>query len=409
MTDPLESSIFGQHDPDGGRLGEHPSLHPDEPALEETALEETAPEETAPEGTAPEARAGRRSHRPRRWTQVAVICAALLVVGIGAIAAFTVLRPLVTELTEPNDYPGPGSGTAKVSIEAGAGGAVIAKALVDEDVVKSTKAFIEAMDDEPDSSGIQPGIYDLRTQMRAEDALAILVDPANRITTSVTIPEGLWATEIYAKLSNAMGLPVADYERAVKNPKALRLPASAKGKVEGYLFPASYDFEPKATATQQLKALVAQSVKRLAALGVKPADMERIVIIASIAEAEARKPEDLGKVVRVMLNRLKKDEILGMDSTVNYIFKKHGVPTKAMLKSGSPYNTRRFHGLPPSPIGNPGEAAIKAAVAPPAGNWLYFTTVNLDTGETKFTTDPDEHERNGAEFRAWCKANADKC
>lgn len=402
MTDPLEPPIFGRHDPDEGHRGEPSRLHTD-------VQTEPHPEDLAPDEIGFAVPAGRRPHRSRRWTQVAVICSALLIVVVGAVAAFTVLRPVVTGWMEPNDYPGPGSGTVRVSIEAGAGGAVIAKTLVDKDVVKSTKAFVEAVGDEPASSGIQPGAYDLRTQMRAKDALAILIDPANRITTSVTIPEGLWATEVYAKLSKATGLPVAGYERAAKNSKALGLPDSAKGRVEGYLFPASYDFEPKSTATQQLKALVAQSVKRLTALGVAPAKMERTVIIASIVEGEARHPQDMGKVARVVLNRLAKHEMLGMDSTVNYIFKKRGVPTKAMLDSDSPYNTRRFPGLPPGPVANPGEAAIKAAAAPPAGNWLYFTTVNLDTGETKFTADPAEHERNAEEFQAWCKANAGKC
>jgi UPF0755 protein len=100
---------------------------------------------------------------------------------------------------------------------------------------------------------------------------------------------------------------------------------------------------------------------------------------------------------------------LGFDSTVNYIFKKRGVPTQDMLDSNSPYNTRRFPGLPPGPIASPGEKALQAAASPAPGDWLYFVTVNLATGETKFASTYEEHQRNVQEFQDWCAANKGKC
>jgi len=100
---------------------------------------------------------------------------------------------------------------------------------------------------------------------------------------------------------------------------------------------------------------------------------------------------------------------LGFDSTVNYIFKKRGVPTQEMLDSDNPYNTRRFTGLPPGPISNPGESALEAAAGPVAGPWLYFVTVDLDTGETKFAASYEEHQRNVAQFQKWCTDNKGKC
>lgn len=408
MKDHLESSIFGDHEGDhvgdtGGRPGD---------AVPGELEAEGAGEVRRRTGRGRRRRgraASGRSHRPPAWRRLVVIVIALAVVGGGAFAAFTVLRPVIEGFMESNDYPGPGTGSVQVTVEAGAGGAAIARVLVDHDVVKSTKAFIEAVDAEPKSMGIQPGVYDLRAQMRSVDALALLIDPANRITTRVTIPEGLWATETYARLSAATGIPVETYVAAGQDSEKLGLPDSANGNIEGYLFPASYDFEPKSTAAEQLRTMVAQSTKRLLSLGVAPADMERVVITASIVEGEARKPEDMGKVARVVQNRLAKKMPLGMDSTVNFMFKKRGVPTQQMLTTVNPYNTRLVVGLPPGPVSNPGEAALEAAVAPPAGNWLFFTTVNLDTGETRFTADAAEHERNAAEFRAWCQANPGKC
>jgi UPF0755 protein len=323
--------------------------------------------------------------------------------------AYKALRPVVEDFLEANDYPGPGSGQVQVTVEDGQGGTAIAKTLVEDDVVKSTKAFIEAANADPRSAGIQPGIYTLKKQMRAADALAVLVDPKNRDITRVTIPEGLWATEIYARLSKGSGIPVAQYEAAAKKVDELGLPPSAKGNIEGYLFPASYEFGSKTTALDQLKQMVAESMKRLDALGIAPDRMERVVTVASLVEGEAQTEADQAKVARVIENRLAQNMSLGLDSTVNYIFKKRGVPTQAMLDSGSPYNTRRFPGLPPGPIANPGDQALQAAASPAPGGWLYFVTVNLATGETKFATTYEEHQRNVQQFQQWCAANKGKC
>ena len=93
--------------------------------------------------------------------------------------------------------------------------------------------------------------------------------------------------------------------------------------------------------------------------------MERVVTVASLVEGEASNEADRGKVARVIENRLAADNSIGFDSTVNYIFKKRGVPTQAMLDSDSPYNTRRFTGLPPGPISNPGRAPSR----PPPDPW----------------------------------------
>jgi UPF0755 protein len=245
--------------------------------------------------------------------------------------------------------------------------------------------------------------------MKAADALAILVDPKNRLITRVVVPEGLWTNEIYDRLSKASGIPVAEYTAAAKNVAELGLPPSAKGNIEGYLFPASYEFGPTSTALDQLKQMVAESTKRLSALGITPDRMERVVTVASLVEGEAKTQADQAKVARVIENRLAKKMTLGLDSTVNYIFRKRGVPTQAMLDSSSPYNTRRVAGLPPGPISNPGESALAAAANPVAGPWLYFVTVDLDTGETKFATTYAEHQRYVAEFQKWCAANKGKC
>jgi UPF0755 protein len=413
MKDHLESSIFGEQEDaledaqhehlDGDLDGSGPRGHLGARASHSGA--------SGPGGH-PGRRKGRAradGGRPSVLRRIVVIVMALAVIGGGVAVAYKALRPVVEGFLESNDYPGPGTGTVRVTVQQGAGGTSIAKTLAEQDVVKSSKAFIEAANGEPRSAGIQPGIYTMKKQMKASDALAILLDPANRLINRVAVPEGLWATEVYARLSRSTGIPVADYAAAARKVQELGLPPSAKGNIEGYLFPASYEFGPTSSALDQLKQMVAESTKRLQAMGIAPDRMERVVTVASLVEGEARTPGDRSKVARVVENRLAAKMPLGFDSTVNYVFKKRGVPTQAMLESPSPYNTRRVVGLPPGPVANPGESALSAAAHPPAGPWLYFVTVDLDTGQTKFAATYPEHQRNVAQFQKWCAANKRKC
>ncbi|GAB2771335.1 endolytic transglycosylase MltG [Terrabacter koreensis] len=417
MKDHLETSIFGDHEehldhagyPTHGEHFDEPHTAPAPMSRREMREAQEAARKGGRRKRAAGSTPGSGPGKPSVFRRLLVIVLALAVIGGGVAVAYKALRPVVEGLLESNDYPGPGSGEVNVTVDEGARGSAIAKALVDQDVVKSSKAFIEAANENPKSAGIQPGIYTLKKQMKASDALAVLVDPKNRLITRVVIPEGLRADEIYARLSKTSGIPVAEYSAAAKKVDELGLPPSARGNIEGYLFPASYEFPPSTSALEQLKEMVAESTKRLETLGITPAQMERVVTVASLVEGEAQTDADRAKVARVVENRLAQNMSLGLDSTVNYIYRKRGVPTQEMLDNPSPYNTRRFPGLPPGPISNPGEGALKAAANPAAGPWLFFVTVNLDTGETKFAATYPEHQRYVAEFQKWCADNKGKC
>jgi UPF0755 protein len=389
MTEPhLEHSIFGGHDE------EHEPLP---------------------------SRARRRgsSGRPprRRGRRVGVLVVALALVGVAALAAYTVLRPVVDGFLESNDYTGPGSGSVTVVVNEGDYPPAMGTALAKAGVVKTREAFVEAAAANPNSTGIQPGTYTFKKQMAAADALAILLDPANRSQVPrVTVREGLWKNEIFAALSKGTGVPVAQYVAAAKDAEALGLPASAKGNVEGYLFPSTYEFAKGTTAAEQLRTMVAKTVSELEKAGVAEADMERVMVVASIVEGEVSGDADRGKVARVIENRLRTNGppnygLLQMDSTVHYAVQKRGRAgtSDADRNSPSAYNTYKRPGLPPGPINSPGAASIAAAAKPEPGTWLFFVTVNPDTGETKFATTSAEHNRNVAEFQQWCRDNADKC
>jgi UPF0755 protein len=118
-------------------------------------------------------------------------------------------------------------------------------------------------------------------------------------------------------------------------------------------------------------------------------------------------------VARVIYNRLETDatgRLLQIDATVNYALGRDlglGLTTED-LQVDSPYNTRRYPGLPPGPIESPGDAAIEAAANPTPGDWIYYVTVNLETGETKFAESYQDFLRYKRELDAWC-GTSDRC
>lgn len=333
-----------------------------------------------------------------------------LVVGAGA-AAVSVLRPLVTGATESNDYSGGGAGAVSILVYRGDSSRTIGAALAKAGVVKTARAFGDVAADNPRSGSIQPGRYALRARMSAASALAMLLDPVNRTVPRVQIREGLWTSEILSALAAATGRPLADYRLALQGPTALGLPVVARGRIEGYLFPATYEFAADATAAEQLQIMVAKSVAELKKLRVTPAKMQRVLTIASIVEAEVSATPDRTKVAGVIENRLVKAMRLQMDSTVHYASRRRGKAgtTKAERLSRSPYNTYLVAGLPPGPINSPGLSAMRAALNPARARWIYFVTVNPDTGETRFASDASGHAANVKLFQKWCSGHPGKC
>jgi UPF0755 protein len=286
-------------------------------------------------------------------------------------------------------------------------------------VVASVEAFTDAAADNPDATGIQVGFYELHKQMSAESALDVLVDPGNLVQNSVTIPEGLRVEDTVALLSKKTGVPVKDFEKALDDPKSIGLPSYANGNAEGYLFPATYAFPPNADATDMLSTMVerwqqaadeADLEGRAKALGYTPGEL---MTIASLVESEANRDEDRGKVARVIYNRLETNatnHLLQIDATVNYALGRDlglGLTTED-LQVDSPYNTRINPGLPPGPIESPGDKAIEAAANPTEGDWIYYVTVNLDTGETKFAKSYDDFLTYKHELEQWCEGS-DRC
>jgi peptidoglycan lytic transglycosylase G len=364
---------------------------------------------------------GRRKKGRGLRSCLAVLAALLLLAGGGAFAVVKGIELIKDQLASPGDYPGPGSGKVLFEVQEGDTAAMMGRGLKDKGVVKSVQAFTDAAAADEASLGIQVGFYKMKKEMAAQDALAILIDSDNLIRNTVTIPEGLPLTQIVPILAEAMDLPEKDFEKALANPKKLGLPDYANGNAEGYLFPATYDLGRKESAKSILKrmvdrwAMAAEKVDLEGAaerLGYTPAEL---MTVASLVQAEAR-GKYMPKVSRVIYNRLETDGpptygLLQLDATVNYAAGRDlgARTTDEDRQLDSPYNTYKYPGLPPGPIEAPGEDAMKAAAEPKDGPWLFYVTVNLATGQTKFATTLEEHNKNVEQLNEYCRTQSERC
>ena len=222
--------------------------------------------------------------------------------------------------------------------------------------------------------------------------------------TSLVIPEGWRSGQIYEAMDKVLALPVGTTKKSIAK-AGLKLPNDAEGNPEGYLFPATYPLKEKATPESLLSFMVNTANQKFngapVAAGAQRNAMNvyQAVTIASIVQAEAATKADMGKVARVIFNRLERGMPLQMDSTINYALNRATLKTSSSdTRVESPYNSYQRMGLPPTPIDNPGEDAMRAAINPPPGDWLYFVTVK--PGDTRFTANYEEHQRNVAEFNA---------
>ncbi|TDC57619.1 endolytic transglycosylase MltG [Actinomadura sp. KC345] len=356
-------------------------------------------------------RTRKRQRRRRRNGRAAALFAMAFLVavfGTGGVLGYAWLD----DKWNPPDYAGKGTGNVTVQIKDGATGAGIGRALEEHEVVKSHRAFVKVYNKETRAPSIQPGFYQMRLKMSSAAAMALLLDPKSRAGNQITIPEGRRAIEVFELLEKKTGIAAKEFEAAAKKPAELGLPQYAKGKVEGYLYPGRYDLDPNGSAAQILKQMVSRFNAEASSYGLAGKAREAgmnpgtVVTLASLIQAEGARPSDLPKVSRVIYNRVEKDMPLQFDSTVVYALGKRTLTvTNEDLKYDSPYNTYKYRGLPPGPIGNPGHAAIEAALEPKKGTWLFFVTTDPDRKITKFATTYDQQLELEKEFRAWQKAN----
>lgn len=359
----------------------------------------------------------------RARVAVLVILAVVLAGGVGA-SAFVwlnyedrVREALGWEL--PNDYDSTGNGTeVVVTISQDDFGDDIARKLHDQGVTMSFDAVWDHLL-EREAAGdpvvFFPGSFRLQEEMSATSAVAALVDPANQLVNQVLITEGQSYRAALDQIALATEIPIEELQAAAADFTAFGIPADAPN-IEGWMFPATYQFDPGITAFDAIKVTVDRMFEVLDANGVAPEDRLRILNLAALVQRESGpNVEDMYKIARVFTNRLEQGILLESDATVTYgTGNTHTVWTTEEERQNPDnlYSTYVHPGLPYGPIGLPGEEAIKAAIAPADGPWLFFVTVNLQTGETVFSETVSQHEAAAERLYSWCRAsdeNASYC
>lgn len=343
----------------------------------------------------PSPRSRGRKRGPGRL--IAVLVVLLLTAGLVGGAVYAVDRVFGGPSFE--DFSGQGTGEVVVQIAPGSTAGDIGGVLAEAGVIASRGAFFEVARTDPRATQLAPGSYRLRERMSAAAAFELLLDPSARLVGRVTVPEGLRVEQTLQVLADGTEIPLEDLQAAAEDTDALGLPEYAEGRLEGFLFPATYELEPGTTAVQALSQMVdrfeqaAETVgleEGARALGRTPYE---IVIVASLIEREVKFDDEYPRVAQVVYNRLEQGERIDIDAAVLYgLGRTSGGLTRSDLDSDSPYNLRKFKGLPPTPISSPGEATLAGALDPSGGDELFYV-LGTKEGRSVFTTNLRDHNR----------------
>lgn len=383
LTEPDPHTLLFGHDDEGEDFGatEHPSGE-------------------HPLAVRPSRRMDRHEHkhrrRRRRHRRVFVLLTALVVAAV-VVLGYAGYRVYENRF-HPKDYVGAGTGTVAIVVKANDGAKAIGTTLHDKGVVASVRAFTIAASDDSRSQGISPGTYKLRAHMSAKNALALMLDPGSRLSKQVVVFEGATVFDATRPMAKALGVSATEVTAGLADLGNLGFPqgygsgSAPPTSVEGFLYPATYSFDPGTKVSDALQEMIAQFTEQARATDFT-ADAKTLkitpyaaLIIASIIEREAKVEADYPKVARVILNRLAVKKPLQVDATTRYgaLLNRKDPDKIAYDEYPTPYNTYTHAGLPPTPISSPGASAMDAAVHPAVGNWLYY--VNSDaTGDLFFT------------------------
>jgi UPF0755 protein len=324
-------------------------------------------------------RPGRRRRRFLGYLLVAVF-ALILGLGAGYARGYFASGDLGREVT--------------VVVPAGASLSSIAGELEAKGVVKHARAFVIRAESDGYATKFMPGTYTFHQNEPYEQLVALLRRGVDPPTVKVSIPEGTTLRQAGGLVAAAVStISAADYVAVARDdPPPFRLGGYKRGTtLEGMLFPATYEVVPKVKARafveKQLTAFEQNFAKvdmtRALRANLTPYD---VVIIASMIDREALVPAERPLVAAVIWNRLRIDMLLQIDATIQYALgKTKPVLTYDDLKIDSPYNTYKHAGLPPTPISNPGLAALQAAAAPAHVDYLYYVARNDGTGRHYFS------------------------
>jgi len=398
--------------------GEHTAVAaPAEPEPEQPAPDHGTTEHEVPLGvrrvtrhqrSAPGGRRGRGPKPPRpprvrgqggrHWGRRVAALAALVVIVLAGWFLWSIYQPTA----------GDGSGSVLVTIPRGASVSQIGDLLASRGVIDSSFFFGLRAKLSGSGGDLKSGTFTLREGMSYGSALdALSHEPPPPPVVKVTIPEGRDRREI-VPLARSAGLR-GDYllaSRAVRGFDLRRYGAPKGATLEGFLFPATYELKPGATAGKLVDEQLIAFRQNLAKLDLRYARSKNltvfdVVTIASMVEREVAVPRERPLVAAVIYNRLKQGMPLGIDATLRFALDDWTSPlTVSQLASATPYNTRNHQGLPPGPIGNPGLASLEAAAHPAHVPYLFYVVKPGTCGQHAFSSTDAQFQRDVQRYDA---------
>ncbi|MGW0962271.1 endolytic transglycosylase MltG [Streptomyces gelaticus] len=359
-------------------------------------------------------RRGKGKKKSRSGTACLVV-ALVLVGGLGGVGYFG-YSYWQDKFGAAPDYTGSGSGSVEVEIPKGAFGSDIGNILKQKGVVKSVDAFVSAQSENPKGKSIQAGVYLLHEKMSAAEAVKMMVDPKSQ--NLLVIPEGFRNVAVYEMVDKKLGLKKGTTKGIAKSDASdLGLPDWAsknkdvKDPLEGFLYPAAYPVTKETKPEVLLKKMVSRANEEYDKLDLEGTAKKykldgpwQVLTVASLVQAEGLTHDDFRKMAEVAYNRLKPDNVatnrkLQFDSAFNYLKNqsKIKIGSNEILTNPDPYNTYYHAGLPPGPISNPGDEALRATLRPTSDGWMFF--ISLDGKKTQFTKTAAEHEKLNDKFK----------
>jgi UPF0755 protein len=365
-----------------------------------------------PEGRAPAPRRVPASRRPaprrartptaRHWGRRILALLALVAIGLALYVINGTFQP----------FHGDGTGSVRVKVPTGADAGEIGDLLAAKGVVDSSTFFVLNATLTGRRGGLRPGSYTLRRGMTNGGAIdALTKGPKVKVvkTTNITLPEGPSIREEAPKIDKASF--TGSYAKAANSRATLRairkLGAPKRTRTaEGFMFPATYTLVEgapiKNLVAKQLGAFK-QNFGRIDLSYAKRKNLTRydVLIIASLVEREAQLDRERPLIASVIYNRLRDGMPLGIDATIRYQTNNWQRPIRVSeLNADTPYNTRLRRGLPPTPIGNPGLASMRAAAHPARTKYLFFVRKPGKSGAHAFSTSEAQFERDNARYQA---------
>ena len=300
-------------------------------------------------------------------------------------------------------YQGFASDGVYVDIPHGASQRTISRLLAESGVVRSRIAF-ELLCRQRGRRTLEAGEYFFDHPVTAFDVYDAIAN-GRVFVKEFAIPEGFTMFDIADLAAKEGFLSRDEFLAAARDPSPIRDVAPDAPSLEGFLFPATYEFPRHMTGKNMTSAMLKKFRQEWLTLpvdGTPPhQSIREVVTLASLVERETPRPEERPHVAGVFENRLRIGQPLQCDPTVAYALTLAGAYTGKLdggdLHFASPYNTYRNRGLPPGPIANPGEAALRAALDPPPTDDLYFVA-NTEGGHF-FSKTLEEHNRNVARYR----------